>query len=86
MSWLSKWFGNKTKDSQLAEYTLYVAENCHDCAALLEQLKGAKQTFHLVNVDQQKENPPVSIFAFPALFKNDTLVAYGMDILKILNN
>lgn len=66
-------------------FTLYVAEDCHDCAEVLDCYKSLGFRFPVHNVDLDKSVvTPVSLYAFPALFKGDTLVAYGIDIIDYL--
>lgn len=66
-------------------FTLYVAEDCHDCAEVVECYKSLGLDFPVLNVDLDKTVvPPVSLYAFPALFKGDDLVAYGINIMDYL--
>lgn len=63
-------------------YTLFVAENCHQCAEIIKYLDNKSLDCRKVNVDKDDEKPPVIIFAFPALFENDELIGYGSDIIN----
>lgn len=62
-------------------YTLYIAENCHQCAEVVHYLNETNVTYSKINVDTSEEGkPPIQIFAFPALFKDGELIGYGTDI------
>lgn len=62
-------------------YTLYVAENCHQCQEVVDGLKEMNIELQINNVDTGDSQPPIDVFAFPALFKDDILLRYGSDIL-----
>ena len=62
-------------------YTLYVAENCHQCQEVVDGLKEMNIELQINNVDTGDPQPPIDVFAFPALFKDDILLRYGSDIL-----
>jgi len=38
--------------------------------------------FKIINIDESGKSTPIPIFAFPAMFKGEKLIAYGFDILK----
>ena len=65
--------------------TLYVADNCHQCAQVSEWVK-ANSSVTILNVDKGEGNPPFPVFIFPALFENDGLKAYGEDIVPALKH
>lgn len=66
-------------------YTLFVAENCHQCAEVLTGLENRSIKIKTVNVDKEQAKPPIEVFAFPVLFKNDILMRYGSDILDFFD-
>jgi len=66
-------------------YTLYTAENCHQCADVIKFMNDNSIEFDMVNVDLTGRKPPVIIYAFPALFLNEDLLAYGTDIKNYFN-
>lgn len=61
-------------------YTLYVGENCHQCADIIHFLNEKKIDYTAVNVDLTDKPPPIKLFAFPALFGDESLICYGSDI------
>lgn len=63
-------------------YTIYIAENCHECQAVLETLKGNNIELEIRNVDLEAVETPIPVFAFPALFRGNTLLRYGSDIIE----
>ena len=62
-------------------YTLFVGENCHQCGDVIAFLDRKNVTYRKVNVDLTNEEPPVKIYAFPALFEGNELLCYGTDIM-----
>jgi len=63
--------------------TLYIAENCHDCNAVLKGLKEKQVDITVVNFDLHKPNLSVELFIFPVLLNDrDEILAYGRDILE----
>ncbi|MEX2596750.1 MAG: hypothetical protein WEC59_07455 [Salibacteraceae bacterium] len=36
----------------------------------------------VINVDDEGDTPPEKVFIYPVLFKNDRLLAYGLDIIE----
>lgn len=65
-------------------YTLYTGNNCHQCKAVIDFLIAQKVSYEEVNIDEEDKKPPVELFIFPALFKGNTLIAYGIDIIDVL--
>lgn len=63
--------------------TLYVADNCHQCAQVSEWVS-ENSDLRILNVDKGEGNPPIPTFIFPALFDGDGLKAYGEDIIPLL--
>ncbi len=61
-------------------YTPFTGDNCHQCSHVITYMEKRKIEFRLVNIDQSGEEPPVQIFAFPALFEGNELIGYGTDI------
>ena len=65
-------------------YIIYIANNCHDCAYVSSSIKDL-EGLDIRNVDEGEGEPPVYIAAYPALFKNGELKAYGADINDYLS-
>ena len=65
-------------------YTLFVGDNCHQCAEVVSYMEINNIDFKKVNVDHSDERPPLQVFAFPVLFEEKTLIAYGTDIKQYL--
>ena len=66
------------------KYVLYVGENCHQCKEVSDFLEKHKISFRKVNVDLEEEQPPIRLFAFPALFEGGELLKYGTDIIEFV--
>lgn len=66
----------------MIDYTLYIGENCHQCDSVIEFMDNNNISYTKINVDRSSHDPPVSLFAFPALFQGDTLLRYGSDIKR----
>lgn len=66
--------------------TLYIAENCHQCAEVSGWVKENSPETIITNVDKGGDKPPISIFIYPALFEGDGLIAYGEDIVPFLDS
>lgn len=64
-------------------YTLYVSNHCSQCANVLDYIKRKKIECLVINIDDEGDSPPVSVFIYPVLFLNDQLLAYGLDIIEI---
>ena len=65
-------------------YRLFTANNCHECEEVEKEVRAMAIDIQISNVDMSKGSPPISTFAFPALFKDVILIAYGSDILDYL--
>jgi arsenate reductase-like glutaredoxin family protein len=50
--------------------TLYIAENCHDCNAVLKGLKEKQLDIPFVNFDLLKPNLSVELFIFAVLLND----------------
>lgn len=67
-------------------YTLYVAEDCHDCGSVMDTYQNLNLDFRVINWDLEPHgDAPVELYAFPALFQEQRLIAYGIDIIEVLN-
>ncbi|MGB0390779.1 MAG: hypothetical protein ACPGRC_06360 [Salibacteraceae bacterium] len=66
------------------KYVLYIGEGCHDCHLVQEFIKGNSLDVEIIDVDTTKDKPAFDIFVRPALMRNDTLVAYGLDVIDHL--
>ena len=65
-------------------YYLYTANNCNQCAQVIEFIDSCKIDYKKINVDTENIAPPIIIYAFPALFFKDELLAYGEDIIEYI--
>jgi glutaredoxin len=63
-------------------YTLFVGDNCHECAEVIAFLEQENFEHRQVNIDHEEEKPPLEIFVYPALFKGKELICYGSDIKR----
>jgi len=63
-------------------YTLYLANNCHQCSEVLDYVQRKKIDCLVINVDDEGDSTPVKVFIYPVLFQNDKLLAYGYDIIE----
>ena len=64
--------------------TLYTGNKCHQCQVVLDFLHSNNIDFTEINVDATKADAPIPLFIFPALFIDDKLEAYGVDIIDRL--
>lgn len=63
-------------------YRIYIGEGCHDCEKVLDWIKSQHLDVTVIDADDPGNlQPPFAVFARPALFKNNELLAYGMDIV-----
>lgn len=67
------------------KYTLYIGENCHQCARVIAYINEKEISCKVINVDLEEASPPIPIFAFPALFEDENLLRYGSDIITFLD-
>ena len=65
-------------------YQLFIGEDCHQCQEVMDYIKSQDISCEVINIDQTDHSPPLKIFAFPALFSGDKLLAYGTDIIDQL--
>jgi glutaredoxin len=66
--------------------TLYIAEDCHQCAKVTDWINEHSREIVIENVDKGGGQPPITTFIYPALFENDGLMAYGEDIIQYLKD
>jgi hypothetical protein len=81
MNFLKKLLFKNTKKTQPKEYILYYRKLCHDCDKVRDYMAGENIDFNYFDCENKKTEPPIPIFAVPALFKNDELLAYGTDVI-----
>ena len=65
-------------------YTLYVDNNCSSCKKIQQYIKENNILVNIVNIDEETYELPFTIMIIPALVRNKKLLAYGPDILSIL--
>lgn len=66
-------------------FTIYTAKNCHECEAVEKEVRKLELKASFINVDLKEGEPPIPIFAYPALFRDKILIAYGSDIVRYLS-
>ena len=67
-------------------YTIYIGNDCHQCGMVLDYMAQRKICAQIINIDTENKQPPFTLYVFPALFNDDTLIAYGEDIIEHFNN
>lgn len=65
-------------------YQLFIGEDCHQCQEVTDYIEHQNIDCEVINIDQSAKRPPVIVFAFPALFEGEKLLAYGTDIVEHL--
>lgn len=78
---LSK-FSQKKEVNQPNEFNLYYRKLCHDCESVKAFMEDKNISFSYIDCEEKGSEPPLPIFATPALFKEDELLAYGVDIIQ----
>lgn len=64
-------------------YTLYIRnENCNRCDEILDFIERKQLQCTIINLDEGGEKPPKKVFTYPVMFKDDELIAYGLDIIE----
>lgn len=63
-------------------YILYVSNDCGQCGRVKDYLERKEIECLVINVDDEGDNPPEPVFIYPALFLDDVLFAYGLDIIE----
>lgn len=63
-------------------YTLYVSNDCKQCATVVDYLQRKEIECLIINVDDEGDTPPEPVFIYPALFMDDVLFGYGLDIIE----
>jgi glutaredoxin len=81
MNFLKKLFSSKSTKTEPREYILYYRELCHDCDKVKDYMSDNKIDFNYFDCENKATEPPIPIFATPALFKNEELLAYGTDVI-----
>jgi glutaredoxin len=61
--------------------TIYLANNCHQCALVKAFVKESGVDTDIHNVDLSTVQPPKEVFVYPVLFVGTDLIAYGEDII-----
>ncbi len=68
------------------KYQLFIAENCTECQDVVDFIVSNEMEVQISNVDLEDIDPPLNVFAFPALFKERVLLGYGSDIITFFKN
>jgi glutaredoxin len=66
-------------------YIVYVSNHCAGCKTVMNFLSESQIDCQVINVDNNNVPVPENIFIFPALFKQEKLIAYGDDIINHLS-
>lgn len=82
MNFLKNLLSKKNKPVEPKEYVLYYRELCHDCDKVRDYMANQNVEFNYFDCENKNTEPPIPIFATPALFKNDELLAYGIDVIE----
>lgn len=81
MNFLKKLFAPNKPSNQPAEYVLYYRALCHDCEKVKSYMVKKNISFNYLDCELKENQPPLPIFATPALFKGNELLAYGADVI-----
>lgn len=73
---------HKKEVNQPSEFILYYRKLCHDCDTVKAYMEKNNITFNYIDCEEAEIPSPIPIFATPALFKEEELVAYGVDIIQ----
>jgi hypothetical protein len=65
-------------------YTLYLDNNCSSCKRIQQYISENNIAINTVNIHEGFNELPFVIMIFPALVKENKLLAYGPDITPIL--
>lgn len=63
---------------------LYIGKDCHDCDRVVDYLKKEGRDAEIIDADNDQTRD--DIFIRPALFDDDVLKAYGVDIIDYLDH
>ena len=64
--------------------TVYICRDCPTCERIVDHIKENNVKCEVVNISEGgKKAPRISIF--PALYVEDKLMAYGVDIIEKIN-
>ena len=84
MNFFKNLLSKKKSQPQPSDYILYYRKLCHDCDKVKLFLEDNEIAFDYVDCEAAESKPPVPIMATPALFKQDELMAYGIDIIHYI--
>ena len=68
------------------KYTLFIGNDCHDCHIVQEFIATHSLDVEIIDADEADLQLPFDIFVRPALLRNDTVVAYGLDVVDHLKD
>ena len=71
-------------DPHTMKYTVYIKKHCPICVRVLDFVERQQINCKVINVDESEEKPPIRLMIFPALFDQDELLAYGPNIIAML--
>jgi len=66
------------------KYVLFIGEGCHDCHIVQGFIKENNLDVEVIDADKAGDRLSFDIFVRPSLMRNDTLVAYGIDVIEHL--
>ena len=65
-------------------WTLFVREDCHDCAPVRAWMDERGIAYNVRDIDDPVHRPGRRLFIAPALCRGTELLAYGVDIITYL--
>lgn len=65
-------------------FILYITNDCPACERVLEYIVNRNIQHELINISDPGKNPVDGVLVYPALFSNNSLKAYGDDIITWL--
>jgi hypothetical protein len=68
------------------KYVLFIGEGCHDCHIVQNFIKENNLNVEIIDADEAGDQLKFDIFVRPALMRDETLVAYGLDVIDHLQN
>ncbi|MEO8066076.1 MAG: hypothetical protein ABI599_00145 [Flavobacteriales bacterium] len=63
---------------------LYVREDCHDCGKVIAHINANNSDVVVDDIDHPLDPNAPKLFAAPALCSDGELLAYGLDIIALL--
>lgn len=68
-------------------YQLYTSNHCIACTKVIQEIELLNlSNLEIINTDKDSRQPPHNLLVYPALLKQQNLLAYGLDIIAYLKN